>query len=164
MTSESSKGVTDADNVSGRDLQQSQAAGAGDGSFARDAMQVQTGGTQMGGGPDASDMAAPGGSSGTGGYGNAQNQANHQGQERGPEGHDLSQSRGERYDEDQGGGRGGGSVSGDEVARAGGSSGSFDQVQDNDPLTKATDAFFRSETKDEDREQARTEFESDAQS
>ena len=76
------------------------------------------GGRQVGGGPTPSDMAAPGGSSGTGGYGNAQNQQIHQGQQdatlsggRGQEG----QSRGERFDEGQGGGRGGQSVSSDEA-------------------------------------------------
>jgi hypothetical protein len=77
---------------------------------------IVSGGRQVGGGPSASDMAAPGGSSGTGGYGNAQNQQLHQGQEGGT----LSggrgeewQERGERFDEAQGGGRGEQSVSGD---------------------------------------------------
>ena len=67
------------------------------------------GGAQMGGGPSPADMAAPGGSSGPGGYGNAQNQQFHQGQqERSGAGQrgDQGQSRGERFDEAQGGGRG----------------------------------------------------------
>ncbi len=157
-------GVTDADNLSGRDLQQSQITGAADAGFTRDAMQGETGGAQLGGGPDPSDMAAPGGSSGTGGYGNAQNQANHQGQQTGASGHDLGQSRGERYDEAQGGGRGPESVSSDSVAQVGGSDGSFDQVQDNDPLTKATDEFLRDQQEHQDRGQGEADFESDAQS
>ncbi|HEX8640869.1 MAG TPA: hypothetical protein VF704_06900 [Allosphingosinicella sp.] len=72
-------------------------------------------GRQLGGGPSAADMAAPGGSSGSGGYGNAQNQQLHQGQEGGSlfgQRGDEGQSRGERFDEAQGGGRGGQSVSG----------------------------------------------------
>jgi hypothetical protein len=74
----------------------------------------QGGGSQMGGGPEASDMAAPGGSSGGGGYGNAQNQQNHQGQQDGSldgRGKDPVLSRGERFDEEQGGGRGSDAVS-----------------------------------------------------
>jgi hypothetical protein len=62
-------------------------------------------------------MSQAGGSSGTGGYGNMQNQQNHQGQGEGQSGlagSDLrqgggsssGQSRGERFDEEQGGGRG----------------------------------------------------------
>ncbi|HEX8194445.1 MAG TPA: hypothetical protein VF552_16270 [Allosphingosinicella sp.] len=71
------------------------------------------GGRQAGGGPGASDMAAPGGSSGTGGYGNDQNSQNHQGQGQGErtQAPDPHQSRGERFDEQQGGGRGAESVS-----------------------------------------------------
>jgi hypothetical protein len=45
------------------------------------ANEIPTGGTQAGGGPGESDKGAPGGSSGTGGYGKGQNQANHQGQD-----------------------------------------------------------------------------------
>ena len=67
------------------------------------------GGRQVGGGPSASDMAAPGGSSGTGGYGNAQNQQFHQGQQdatlSGRES-DAALDRADRFDEQQGGGRG----------------------------------------------------------
>jgi hypothetical protein len=78
------------------------------------------GGSQAGGGPGASDMAAPGGSSGTGGYGNDQNSQNHQGQGQGASTPaDPGQSRGERFDEMQGGGRGAESVSFDK-ARDGG--------------------------------------------
>jgi hypothetical protein len=155
MANQNGSGVTDAKNLSGRDLQQSQTTGSGDAGFTRDAMQGETGGAQLGGGPDPSDMAAPGGSSGTGGYGNAQNQSNHQGQQTGVPGHDLTQSRGERFDEAQGGGRGADSVSSD---------GSFDQVQDNDPLTKATDEFLRDQQEHQDRGQSEAEFESDAPS
>ena len=85
------------------------------------ANEIPTGGTQAGGGPGKSDQNAPGGSSGTGGYGNMQNQANHQGQgsvQSGVAGGDLpegggattGQSRGERFDEEQGGGRGPGTM------------------------------------------------------
>ena len=74
---------------------------------------TSTGGRQVGGGPSASDMAAPGGSSGTGGYGDAQGQ-----QDGSPpdQGSDPQRSRGERFDEQQGGGRGAESVSdGDDI-------------------------------------------------
>ena len=164
MMGKDGSGITDVDNVSGRDLQQSQVTGAGDGGYTRDAMQGETGGTQMGGGPEQSDMAAPGGSSGTGGYGNAQNQANHQGQQTGTQGHDLSQSRGERFDEAQGGGRGAGSVSSDSIAQVGGSDGSFDQVQDTNQLDKAADEFLRDQQEHQDRGQGQSDFEADAQS
>jgi len=67
---------------------------------------AQAGGSQLGGGAEAADQDAAGGSSGTGGYGSAQNQANHQGQPSDyhkPVTRELS--RGERYDLEQGGGR-----------------------------------------------------------
>ena len=69
--------------------------------------QGQAGGQPAGG---ASDQDAAGGSSGSGGYGNAQNQSFHQGQTGGPdEGpqHPSARelSRGEQYDMEQGGGR-----------------------------------------------------------
>jgi hypothetical protein len=72
--------------------------------------QAQGGGQQLGGGAQPSDQDAAGGSSGTGGYGNAQNQSSHQGQTGGPdEGpqHPVRRelSRGERFDLEQGGGR-----------------------------------------------------------
>ena len=156
-------GVTDAGNLSGADLQQSQLTGAGEAGFTRDAMQGQTGGAQLGGGPDQSDMAAPGGSSGTGGYGNAQNQQNHQGQQTGASGHDRGQSRGERFDEEQGGGRSADSISGDSVAQVGGSDGSFDQQTDGDRLARAADEFLASQ-EDQEGTESRAEFESDAQS
>ena len=71
------------------------------------------GGRQVGGGPGASDMGAGGGSSGSGGYGNDQNAQNQQGQGQGErsEAPEPTQSRGERFDEMQGGGRGPDSVS-----------------------------------------------------
>jgi hypothetical protein len=73
--------------------------------------QAATGGSQTGGGPNASDEDAAGGSSGEGGYGQGQNQAFRQGQAVGPdEIGDLRTSsglsRGERFDQEQGGGRG----------------------------------------------------------
>lgn len=69
---------------------------------------AKTGGQQMGGGPAAADQDAAGGSSGSGGYGQAQNQSLHQGQE-GPGAPPIARddvSRGERFDLEQGGGRG----------------------------------------------------------
>jgi hypothetical protein len=68
-------------------------------------------GSQLGGGPGAADEDAAGGSSGTGGYGNAQNQSLHQGQNGGPDDRPdkpvtRELSRGERFDLEQGGGRG----------------------------------------------------------
>jgi len=68
---------------------------------------------QLGGGPSASDSGAGGGSSGSGGYGSDQNAQNQQGQgqsERTPA-PEARQSRGERFDEQAGGGRGADSVS-----------------------------------------------------
>lgn len=164
MADQDNSGIRGVDAASGRDLQQSQITGADDDGFTRDAMQGETGGAQLGGGPSRSDMAAPGGSSGSGGYGNAQNQANHQGQQTGPSGHDMGQSRGELYDEAQAGGRDAASVSSDSVAQVGGSDGSFDQVQDDDPLTKATDEFLRDQQEHQDRGQSDADFESDADS
>ena len=65
------------------------------------------GGRQAGGVPGPSDMAAPGGSSGAGGYGEAQNQIFHQGQQEKarPRSSADGLSRGERFDEAHGGGR-----------------------------------------------------------
>jgi|GEM_PF-5048269 len=116
---------------------------------------------QLGGAPDQSDMGAAGGSSGTGGYGNAQNQQNHQGQERGPQGYDRNQSRGERFDEEQGGGRSSDSISDDRVAQVGGSDGSFDQQTDGDPLGRATDEFLAQQ---DGNDAERADFERDAES
>ena len=105
------------------DLQQSQ-SGGGSGEFGGNQDQVQRSG-QQGGGADAADMSNAGGSSGTGGYGSSQDVANHQGQQphggsqSGLAGADLrqgggssgGQSRGERFDEEQGGGRGADDIS-----------------------------------------------------
>jgi hypothetical protein len=97
--------------LSGSDLQDSQSGGAsGEFSGNRDERQSDA----LGGGAGAADMDQAGGSSGTGGYGNAQNQQNHQGQQGNARGTDPSQSRGERFDEMQGGGRGVESLSGDD--------------------------------------------------
>lgn len=77
------------------------------------------GGRQIGGGPGPSDMGAAGGSSGTGGYGNAQNQQLHQGQQQDVPARGRSDERldrGERFDEQQGGGRGPDAVSRDDLA------------------------------------------------
>ena len=160
--------MADETNLSGSQLQQSQATGAGGGEFTRDGMQGEKGGTQLGGGPDASDMASPGGSSGSGGYGNAQNQANHQGQEVRPSGHDMHQSRGELFDEQQGGGRDAASVSGDNIAQVGGSDGSFDQVTDQDALSaQADEILLRDQQEHQDRGQSAADaadFERDAHS
>ena len=64
-----------------------------------------THGRQLGGGPGPSDNKAPGGSSGTGGYGNIQDRMqgrDEQGIDSEP---DPQQERGEAFDEAQGGGR-----------------------------------------------------------
>ncbi|HEY0043633.1 MAG TPA: hypothetical protein VGB62_03695 [Allosphingosinicella sp.] len=100
------------------DLQSSQAGGES-GEFGGNMYQAP-GNQPVGGGASEADISQAGGSSGTGGYGNAQNQANHQGQgavQSGLAGGDLSeggggsgQSRGERFDDEQGGGRGPGTM------------------------------------------------------
>jgi hypothetical protein len=123
--------------------------------------------TRPGGGPDQSDMASPGGSSGSGGYGNAQNQANHQGQQVRPSGHDMHQSRGELFDEQQGGGRSADSVSADEIAQVGGSDGSFDQATDRNELSRQADELLRDQQEHQDRGQSAADaadFERDAES
>jgi hypothetical protein len=119
-----------------------------------------SGGAQLGGGAVPSDNAAPGGSSGTGGYGNDQQSVSHQGQDTGATGHDERQSRGERFDEEQGGGRGPDSISDDRIAQVGGSDGSFDQHTNSDALSAAADELL-GESSDS---RARADFESDAQS
>ena len=160
----------DLSELSGAELQQSQITGAGDGGLTRDQMQGEKGGTQMGGGPEESDMATPGGSSGSGGYGHAQNQSNHQGQQGQsdrPSGHDMHQSRGELFDEQQGGGRSAESVSSDSVAQAGGSDGSFDQVTDQNALEAQADELLRDQQAHQDRGQGAADaedFERDAAS
>ena len=77
--------------------------------------QAQGGGQQLGGGPEAADQDAAAGSSGTGGYGNAQNQSFHQGQTTDPQKPVTREiSRGERYDMEQGGGRASDSLGSDD--------------------------------------------------
>ena len=104
--------MADRDNqgLSGRELQESQSGGES-GEFGGNMQQQQAGG-MVGGGPGASDASSAGGSSGTGGYGKAQNVQFHQGQGDSPPGlaggaprGTSGQSRGEAYDEQQGGGR-----------------------------------------------------------
>jgi hypothetical protein len=118
----------DKSGMTGRDLQESQ-SGGDSGLFGGNRDQQQRAG-QAGGGASPSDLGTAGGSSGTGGYGKSQNAANHQGQQDMPGqagiagrqsetgGDAPGQSRGERYDEEQGGGRGPDSVSldDDEIA------------------------------------------------
>jgi len=160
----------DLGDLSGAELQQSQITGTNDEGFTRDAMQGEKGGSQLGGGPEESDMATPGGSSGSGGYGNAQNQANHQGQQGQnvrPSGHDMHQSRGELFDEQQGGGRGADSVSDDSIAQVGGSDGSFDQATDANELSRQADDLLRDQREHQNRGQsdaAAADFERDADS
>jgi hypothetical protein len=112
--------------MTGSELQSSQ-SGGGSGEFGGSRDQRQT--EPVGGGTTASDRSSAGGSSGTGGYGKSQNVTLQrdgqpaQGSQSGLAGGDLSeggrsedsseignapsgQSRGERYDEEQGGGRG----------------------------------------------------------
>lgn len=115
----------DKDGMSGRDLQQSQ-SGGDSGRFGGNREQQQGGG-QASGGPGQSDISNAGGSSGTGGYGSSQDVVNRQDQQAqagqaGLAGSDAvrngggatAQSRGERFDEAQGGGRGPDSVSRDD--------------------------------------------------
>ena len=113
----------DKGDLGGRDLRQSQ-SGGGSGDYGGNREQQQRAG-QAGGGATPSDLSNAGGSSGTGGYGNAQNQANRQGQQAqagqpglaggtSSPGAETGQSRGERFDEEQGGGRGPESVSPDD--------------------------------------------------
>jgi hypothetical protein len=104
----------DKEGLSGRDLQSSQSGGES-GEFGGNRAQQQANG-MVGGGPSSSDLSSAGGSSGTGGYGNAQNALFGQGQGSAPTGGGASrgpthQSRGERFDEEQGGGRSADSVS-----------------------------------------------------
>jgi hypothetical protein len=107
------------EGLTGSELQASQSGGAS-GEFGGNREQQQ--GQPEGGGATASDLSQAGGSSGTGGYGSSQNVVNQrdqqpaQGSQSGLAGGDLStgggggaatgQSRGERFDEEQGGGRG----------------------------------------------------------
>ena len=168
MADQDRTGVTDADNLSGSGLQQSQMTGAGGAGLTRDHMQGETGGPQLGGGPSESDMASPGGSSGSGGYGNDQQSANHQGQHyarEGRSGHDEGQSRGERFDEEQSGGRGTGSVSSEAVAQSGGGQGSFDQHTNASPMDSAADELLRDQQEHQDRGKSdAADFEADAES
>ncbi len=106
----------------GSDLQSSQ-SGGGSGEFGGNRAQQQA--QPEGGGATASDMSQAGGSSGTGGYGSSQNVVNARDQQPaqgspsgqaegdpaaggGADGQQRAsgQSRGERFDEEQGGGRG----------------------------------------------------------
>lgn len=125
---------------------------------------ASNGGRQVGGGPDPSDMGSPGGSSGTGGYGNDQQSARDAAQQTGPAGRDENQSRGERFDEAQGGGRAADSISRDSVAQVGGSDGSFDQHTDDNQLSKAADELLRDQQAHQDRGQSDADFEKDAPS
>jgi hypothetical protein len=75
----------------------------------------------------------------------------------------MGQSRGERFDEEQGGGRSFDSVSSDEIAQVGGSDGSFDQAQDQQ-LDRAADEFLKDQREHQDRGQEQADFETDAES
>ena len=134
----------------------------------RSSMQGETGGAQLGGGPSQSDMASPGGSSGSGGYGKDQQSANDQGQQFAREsriGHDEGQSRGERFDEEQGGGRAADSVSSEAIAQTGGGGGSFDQHTDGNPLEAQADELLRDQQEHQNRGQSEAaDFERDADS
>jgi hypothetical protein len=106
------------DDLTGSELQQSQ-SGGDSGQFGGNMDQRQAAG-QQGGGPGPADMSNAGGSSGTGGYGSSQDVVNQQdrqaneGAQGGLAGGASGQggggpdglSRGERYDEAQGGDRG----------------------------------------------------------
>jgi hypothetical protein len=114
------------------------------------ANEIPTGGTQTGGGHGKSDQQNPGGSSGTGGYGEGQNQANHQGQDNpygGAQsgygsGQDLD--RGAAYDAQQGGGRSSDDIDGDQSA---------DDERDAEQTAQA-DAFLQDQQAHQDRGQS----------
>ena len=114
------RGGIETEDLTGSDLQRSQSGGDsglfGGNRDQRQSGQAGRGGQQMGGGATASDFDQAGGSSGTGGDGNAQNQEKHQGQAGADQSraHDPQQSRGERVDEDQGGGRNSDSLGSDQ--------------------------------------------------
>src|SRR3954470_22947684 len=102
----------DKSGMSGRDLQDSQ-SGGGSGDLGGNMNQSGQSKGQQGGGPSEADMSQAGGSSGGGGYGSSQNVVNHQGQAEprparagGDASHAHGQTRGTRFDEEQGGGRG----------------------------------------------------------
>ena len=109
--------------MSGSDLKQSQ-SGGDSGEFGGNRAEKQD--QPEGGGATQSDMSHAGGSSGTGGYGSSQDVVNHQGQQPGGQpglgggalrmggGSSTGQSRGEKFDEAQGGGRGGDEISRDQ--------------------------------------------------
>lgn len=105
--------IQDIDGLSGRDLQESQSGGES-GEFGGNREQQQAR-EMIGGGPSAADDRAPGGSGGTGGYGTAQAGINQSGGD--DRQGDGRQSRGDAFDEAQGGGRGPESISseGDEA-------------------------------------------------
>ena len=124
------------------------------------ANEIPTGGTQKGGGPGASDQGAPGGSSGTGGYGKGQNQANHQGQDNpygGAQsgygsGQDLD--RGQAFDAQQGGGRSAEDVDSDQN----------EADQRDAEQTAQADEFLADQQEHQDRGQGQDSFEQEAQS
>ena len=62
MTNQDKSGIRDADDLSGRDLQQSQAIAPSTGEFARDRMQDGSGGEQQGGGRDVASISRRAGS------------------------------------------------------------------------------------------------------
>ena len=125
----------------GAELQDSQ-SGGGSGLFGGNRNQEGQATGQQGGGPSEADLSQAGGSSGTGGYGSSQNVANHQGQGQ-PEagqaggdyaqgGHAHGQSRGERWDEEQGGGRAAADLDQVETAGRGPSEFAVDQAAHQD--------------------------------
>ena len=145
--------ANDKQGLSGRDLQDSQSGGE-TGDFAG---ATTTQADPAGGGATASDMSNAGGSSGTGGYGRSENVAGqrdpqqNQGSQAGLAGNDsragggtsegqvTPQSRGERFDEEQGGGRGA------MFDGSGGVSGSADEDQSGLDRGPSEDADFEQE-------------------
>ena len=108
--------MSDDRKMSGRDLQESQ-SGGDSGEFRGNRYQQQRTGEPRGE-AEETPVSNAAGSPGSGGYGDMQNQQNHQGQGQGQPGLVGSElrrgggsseglSRGERFDEAQGGGRGG---------------------------------------------------------
>ncbi|HWH17275.1 MAG TPA: hypothetical protein VNT77_02925 [Allosphingosinicella sp.] len=154
MANQTSGTGIDTEGLSGSELQQSQ-AGSGSGQFGGNRDQRQ------GGEARASDMDQAGGSSGTGGYGKAQNQQNHQGQQVGyGNSSDGSQSRGERFDEEQGGGRSTDTIS-TEAQQAGPDATSEWDQQQGVRGGSDTDDFQRDQQEHQDRGQSVAEAEND---
>lgn len=154
MANQTSGTGIDTEGLSGSELQQSQ-SGGGSGGFGGNRDQRQGGGEAS-----SSDMDAPGGSGGIGGYGKDQQSQSHQGQQ-GQSGAapDPLQSRGERFDEEQGGGRSADTISGDARPAGADATSEWDQQQGVRGGGDSSD-FQRDQEEHQDRGQSVAEAES----